>query len=66
VRVKAVSPVSVVRPPIPSLLEELRVVTHRAGQPEKVARVIAVLCSDVASFIDGTNVKVDFGAVASI
>jgi 3-oxoacyl-[acyl-carrier protein] reductase len=72
VRVNAVSPVCVLRPPIASLLEGIpgaspdESIAHRTGQPDKVARVIAMLCSEVASFIDGTNVRVDFGATASI
>jgi NAD(P)-dependent dehydrogenase (short-subunit alcohol dehydrogenase family) len=39
---------------------------RRAGQPEVVARVIAILCAEVASLIDGTNLRVDRGSVASI
>jgi NAD(P)-dependent dehydrogenase (short-subunit alcohol dehydrogenase family) len=39
---------------------------HRAGRPEEVAAVCVFLASQAASFITGTNVRVDGGSVASI
>ncbi len=38
----------------------------RIGQPEELAAVIAFLCSDQASYITGTDILVDGGAVAAI
>jgi NAD(P)-dependent dehydrogenase (short-subunit alcohol dehydrogenase family) len=41
-------------------------VLDRRGRPEEVAAVIAFLCSERASFVVGSNYRVDGGSVASI
>jgi len=38
----------------------------RRGEPDEVANVIAFLCSDLASFVVGSNYRVDGGSVATI
>ncbi|MDQ1205988.1 SDR family NAD(P)-dependent oxidoreductase [Microbacterium sp. SORGH_AS_0862] len=38
----------------------------RRGEPEEVASVIAFLCSARASFVNGSNYRVDSGSVATI
>ncbi len=53
---------------IQSFLEEERpyLVLKRRGRPEEVASVIALLCSERASFVVGSNWRVDGGSVMSI
>ncbi len=53
---------------IESFLEEERpyLVLGRRGKVEEVAPVIAMLCSEHASFVTGANWRVDGGAVGSI
>ena len=53
---------------IESFLKEERptLELRRRGEPEEVAAAIAFLCSAQASFIVGTNVRVDGGSVASV
>jgi NAD(P)-dependent dehydrogenase (short-subunit alcohol dehydrogenase family) len=53
---------------IESFLEEKRpyLELKRRGEPEEVASVIAFLCSERASFINGSNYRVDGGSVATI
>ncbi|TDL81823.1 SDR family oxidoreductase [Palleronia sediminis] len=46
--------------------ERPNLVVGRRGKPEEVAAAIAFLCSDHASFINGTNLRVDGGSVASM
>jgi len=51
-----------------SFLEEERpnLELARRGEPQEVAAAIAFLCSERASFINGANLRVDAGSVASI
>jgi NAD(P)-dependent dehydrogenase (short-subunit alcohol dehydrogenase family) len=53
---------------IGSFLDEERpfLELKRRGDPTEVAAVIAFLCSDVASFVVGSNYRVDGGSVATI
>jgi len=53
---------------IESFLDEERpyMELKRRGEPTEVANVIAFLCSDLASFVNGSNYRVDSGSVATI
>ncbi|MGO2660644.1 SDR family NAD(P)-dependent oxidoreductase [Mycetocola reblochoni] len=53
---------------IESFLDEQRPYMElgRRGEPQEVAAVIAFLCSDLASFVNGSNYRVDSGSVATI
>ena len=53
---------------IEDFLEDDRphLVLNRRGRPAEVASVIAFLCSERASFVVGSNYRVDGGSVASI
>ncbi|MCY7395258.1 MAG: SDR family oxidoreductase [Nocardioides sp.] len=53
---------------IESFLDEERPYMElgRRGEPHEVAAVIAFLCSDLASFVNGSNYRVDSGSVATI
>jgi len=53
---------------IESFLDEERpyMELKRRGEPEEVANVVAFLCSDRASFVNGSNYRVDSGSVATI
>ena len=53
---------------ITSFLDEERpgMALKRRGEPDEVASVIAFLCSDRASFVNGSNYRVDSGSVMTI
>lgn len=53
---------------IASFLDEERphLELRRRGEPEEVASVIAFLCSERASFVVGSNYRVDGGSVATL
>lgn len=53
---------------ITSFLDEERpgMELKRRGEPAEVAAVIAFLCSERASFVNGSNYRVDAGSVATI
>jgi 3-oxoacyl-[acyl-carrier protein] reductase len=67
IRVNAVSPGLIDTPMVKPLLaargDELLAATplKRLGQPEEVARAIAFLCSDWASFITGETLHINGG-----
>ncbi len=42
-----------------------QIVVDRRGKPEEVASTIAFLCSEHASYITGSNYRVDGGSVAT-
>lgn len=53
---------------IESFLDEERpyMELKRRGEPDEVANVVAFLCSEAASFVNGSNYRVDSGSVATI
>lgn len=53
---------------VESFLEEERpgIALKRRGEADEVAAVIALLCSERASFVNGSNWRVDGGSVATI
>ena len=53
---------------IESFLDEERpyMELKRRGEPDEVANVIAFLCSEAASFVNGSDYRVDSGSVATV
>jgi len=53
---------------VASFLDEERpyMELHRRGTPAEVASVVVFLCSERASFVNGSNYRVDSGSVATI
>ncbi|UAK23156.1 SDR family NAD(P)-dependent oxidoreductase [Sphingomonas nostoxanthinifaciens] len=53
---------------VQSFLEEERpgMTLKRRGRPQEVAAMIAFLCSERASFVNGSNMRVDSGSVTTI
>ena len=39
---------------------------HRAGKPEEVATVVALLASEAASFVTGSDYRIDGGSIPSL
>ena len=64
----ATGPVGHLGQAVESFLDEERPYMElgRRGEPEEVASVIAFLCSARASFVNGSNYRVDSGSVATI
>ncbi len=53
---------------VQSFLDERRpgLELNRRGEPDEVSAVIAFLCSDLASFVNGSNYRVDAGSVMTL
>ena len=73
IRINAVSPGPVATPILDDFLktlgpraEEDMQVMGRAGKPEEIAPIVAFLCSDDSSWINGANISVDGGMNAHI
>ena len=67
VRVNAVSPGEILTPILSIKTDEIiqsHVPMRRIGQPEEIADAVHFLCSDAASYITGTELVVDGGAIA--
>ena len=73
IRVNSVNPGTIETPLVRAIVEEsgknmadigVPYPMKRAGQPEEVAKVVAFLASDDASFITGESINVDGGIMA--
>jgi NAD(P)-dependent dehydrogenase (short-subunit alcohol dehydrogenase family) len=49
-----------------AFIRENRIALDRAARPEEVATAVVYLASEAASFITGTNIRVDGGTIASV
>jgi NAD(P)-dependent dehydrogenase (short-subunit alcohol dehydrogenase family) len=49
-----------------AFIRENRIALDRAARPEEVATAVVYLASEAASFITGTNMRVDGGTIASV